>query len=147
MRFIKILENGLPEEPLILNETAKQVCIDTAGLYKRAGYNPPWVGYLALIRENILGTCCFKSAPIKGRVEIAYFTFPGHEGHGVATSMAAGLVKIAADADPSIQVYAMTLPEENASTALLKKLGFQFAGKVNHPEDGEIWEWDLPANK
>jgi [ribosomal protein S5]-alanine N-acetyltransferase len=147
MRFVRILEDGSAEEALILTETAKQVCTDTADLYKRAGYNPPWIGYLALIRENILGTCCFKSAPVNGRVEIAYFTFPGHEGRGVATSMGAGLVKIAQYTDPLVKVFAQTLPEENPSTSILKKLGFQFTGKAIHPDGEEVWEWELPANK
>jgi [ribosomal protein S5]-alanine N-acetyltransferase len=147
MRFIGILEDGSTEESVVLNETARQVCSDTAALYKRAGYDPPWIGYLALIRENVLGTCCFKSAPVNGRVEIAYFTFPGHEGRGVATSMAAGLIKIARDTEQSVTVFAHTLAEESPSTSILKKLGFQYTGKIIHPEDGEIWEWELPNNK
>ena len=29
----------------------------------------------------------------------------------------------------------------------LRKLGFRLVGRVRHPEDdeGEAWEWDLPA--
>ncbi len=38
---------------------------------------------------------------------------------------------------------AQTLPEKNASTRILEKLGFSFMGPVQHPEDGEVWEWRL----
>jgi hypothetical protein len=40
-------------------------------------------------------------------------------------------------------VFAQTLPEENASTAILKKLGFTLVGSVQHPDDGTVWEWEL----
>ncbi|MBZ0165354.1 MAG: hypothetical protein K8I00_01010 [Candidatus Omnitrophica bacterium] len=29
------------------------------------------------------------------------------------------------------------------SIAILKKLGFQYAGERDHPEDGRVWEWHL----
>ena len=41
-------------------------------------------------------------------------------------------------------VRAQTLPEENASTRILKKCGYKPRGAVNHPEDGLIWLWELP---
>lgn len=28
-----------------------------------------------------------------------------------------------------------------ASTAILRKLGFVWVDRVDHPEDGEVWEW------
>jgi len=144
MRFVRINEDGSADEPVLLTETAKEVCADTAKLYGKSGYTPPWVGYLCLIRENILGTCCFKSAPVKGRVEIAYFTFPGNEGRGVATSMAAGLIKIALETDPDVKIFAQTISEENPSTSILKKLGFKYTGEIIHPDGELVWEWELP---
>jgi hypothetical protein len=36
------------------------------------------------------------------------------------------------------------LPKENASTIILRRLGFTHTGTVQHPEDGEVWEWSLP---
>jgi hypothetical protein len=29
----------------------------------------------------------------------------------------------------------------SASTTILSRLGFQLAGTVNDPDDGEVWEW------
>lgn len=90
-----------------------------------------------------VGTCAFKSAPRANRVEIAYFTFPGFERRGFATQMAQLLVRIAAKTQPGIAVVSQTLAEENASTVILKKLGFTFDGPREHPEDGQVWEWWL----
>ena len=85
--------------------------------------------------------CAFTSAPSAGRVEIAYHTFPPFEGQGVATAMVSELLTRARQADPEIDLFAHTLPERNASTTILRKLGFEFLGEVTHPEEGAIWEW------
>jgi RimJ/RimL family protein N-acetyltransferase len=75
-------------------------------------------------------------------VEIAYFTFPSHEGKGVATRMARELLRIARAAPAGeIAAIAHTLPQENASTAILRKLGFHLEGELLHPEDGLVWKW------
>ncbi|RXA21774.1 N-acetyltransferase [Methanosarcina sp. MSH10X1] len=115
----------------------------TAGLYEAAGYFLPWIGYLALEEEKCAGTCAFKSTPESNRVEIAYFTFPEFEKQGVATRMVQALLRIAFDAVPGLIIAAQILPGENASTAVLKKLGFHFVAELEHTEDGKFWEWQL----
>lgn len=112
-------------------------------LYRAVGYEPPWIGYLAVEEGTCVGTCAFKSPPRDNRVEIAYMTLPEHESRGVATRMASELVRLARDKMPAVIVTAQTLPEENASTTILKKLRFRFVGAVEHPEDGLVWEWQL----
>jgi RimJ/RimL family protein N-acetyltransferase len=107
------------------------------------GYEPPWIGYLAIEQETCVGTCGFKSPPHNNRVEIAYFTFPGYESRGVATRMASELIRLALGRMPAVTVAAQTLPEENASTSVLKRLQFRLVGTVEHPEDGPVWEWQL----
>jgi len=75
-------------------------------------------------------------------VEIAYFTFPEHEGQGCATEMARQLTEMALQ-DPQVQrVIAHTLPEPNASTHVLEKNGFRFVGSTEDPEEGTIWRWE-----
>jgi len=98
-------------------------------MYKSSEYQITWIAYLAheeKINSNktgaLVGTCAFKSAPINGIVEIAYFTFPSYENRGFATSMASNLIKPAQAEDRSIIISAQTLPEENASTTILKNL-------------------------
>ena len=118
----------------------RDLCASTIGLYPNGSPILPWVGYLAEDQGVFVGTCAFKSHPEAGEVEIAYFTFPEHEGRGIATRMAARLADLASE-NGVIRVKAQTLPERNASTRVLEKLGFSFLGGVSHPEDGEVWEW------
>jgi RimJ/RimL family protein N-acetyltransferase len=122
---------------------AADVVEATVQLYQAVGYQPPWIGYLAIEDNICVGTCGFKSPPQNDRVEIAYFTFPENESRGVATRMASELIRIAHAEMPDVIVTAQTLPAESASTSILKKLGFQLVGIVEHPEDGSVWEWQL----
>jgi ribosomal-protein-alanine N-acetyltransferase len=144
LQLIAITQDGTLAKPVAyVPPLAAQVMEATTQLYKADGYEPPWVGYLALEDGSVVGSCAFKSPPEDNRVEIAYFTFPGHESRGVATRMASALVRIAFNKRPALTVAAQTLPEESASTSILKKLQFRFIGSVEHPEDGLVWEWQL----
>ena len=113
----------------------------TREMYALTGFVSPWVAYFAAEGGQPVGFCAFKSPPVAGRVEIAYHTFPAHEGRGMATRMARSLMELAWQKDPTLTVVAQTLPEEGASTAILRKLGFRLSGTVQHPTDGEVWEW------
>ena len=144
MELIAITENGELAKPVPSTpEVAAEVVEATTQLYRTVGYEPPWIGYLVVENGTCVGTCGFKSPPQDNRVEIAYFTFPGHESRGVATRMAAELVRLALDKMPAVTVAAQTLPTESASTSVLKKLRFRFVDSVEHPEDGLVWEWQL----
>ncbi len=144
MELIAINESGEPTRPTPpAPGVVAEVVEATTRLYRAVGYEPPWVCYLAVEGDNCVGTCGFKSPPRNNRVEIAYFTFPEYQSRGVATRMASELVRLARDEMPGVTVTAQTLPEENASTSVLKKLGFRLAGGVEHPEDGHVWEWHL----
>lgn len=142
MHLVPIPSDGnvtLPGIPL--SETAMSVIGSTVQLYARRGYVEPWVGYLAIEGDNCVGGCGFTS-PREGDVaEIAYCTYPEFEKRGIATRMAQHLISIAQECDPSVRIIAHTLTEENASTHILKKLGFAFTGTIAHPEDGQIWKW------
>lgn len=144
IKLVAVNQQGQPAEPIAdLPDTAVNVLKETAALYARNGNRSPWVGYLAVEGGACVGTCAFKTPPRKNRVEIAYFTFPEYEGRGIATRMAALLVEIAFRETPGITVVAQTLPEENASTTVLRKNGFRLVGELEHPEDGTVWEWHL----
>jgi RimJ/RimL family protein N-acetyltransferase len=146
--FIPITENATPETPVPdIPDIAGLAVATFADMYRASGYRPPWIGYLAIEDGACVGTCAFKTPPQDKRVEIAYFTFPENEGRGVATRMASKLIEIARRTSPEVEVFAQTLPEENASSAVLKKLGFTLKGEVIHPEDGRVWEWTLPRGE
>ncbi len=125
------------------HEVVRQVVEATQALYARKGHAAPWLGYLAAQDGQWVGTCGFVGPPVRGEVEIAYFSFPGHEGRGVATAMAHALLALAAGAGYQDAIVAHTLPHAGASTALLTRLGFECLGEWPHPEDGLVWKWRM----
>ncbi|MEK6283674.1 MAG: GNAT family N-acetyltransferase [Acidobacteriota bacterium] len=144
LELVTITRDGELAKPMAqASHLAAQVVEATTQMYRAVGFEPPWVGYLAFENATCVGTCGFKSPPQNNRVEIAYFTFPGHESRGVATRMASELITLALNKMPAVTVAAQTLPEANASTYILKKLGFRWVGTVDHPDDGPVWEWQL----
>jgi [ribosomal protein S5]-alanine N-acetyltransferase len=142
MRLVPIQRGGVIHEDLgPLPAAADGVLAATSSLYESVGYAPPWICYIAVANDRVIGTCGFKSAPSQGRVEIAYFTFPDYEGKGIATQMARQLIAIAGDMDSDVLVTAQTLPDRNASHRVLEKLGFTPIGTLDRPVDGTVLEW------
>ena len=142
LRLVPIERGGVISEDLgPLPEAARDVFKATAKLYETVGFVPPWICYLAVTNDRVVGTCGFTSAPRQGSVEIAYFTFPEYEGKGVATQMARRLMLIARDTDRSVTLTANTLPGRNPSHRVLEKLGFACVGSLEHPEDGTVLQW------
>ena len=94
-----------------------------------------------------LGFGTFKGAPDgHGEVELGYLTFPASEGQGVATAIAAELVRLAW-ANGAPRVLAQTLPENGASTRVLEKNGFRRDGIGHDPEVGPVWRWLIAQPK
>lgn len=144
MKLIPLSELGQPAEPISdLPKEAIDVGAAYVSLYQSVGYQSPWLGYLALVDGTCVGSCGFKAPPKDNRVEIAYFTFSAFEGKGMATRMAEALLSMSSHAAPQVVVAAQTLPKESPSTTILKKLGFKHVATLQHPEDGEVWEWQL----
>ena len=107
-----------------------------------------WGGYFVVDEgtRELVGSCAFKAPPTEeGTVEIAYFTYPGFEGRGYATAMAKKLIELASGSAAIRRVIAHTLPETNASTRVLEKVGMSFVGEVTDPEDGRVWRWQAQA--
>lgn len=143
IQLLPIQLDGSVTTNIPLPELAAEIGKQMSELYKRVGFQVPWVGYLVFQENLCVGTCAFKSPPQENQVEIAYFTFPEYEGLGVATRMAAALINLAQKTQSSVKVTAQTLPEKNPSTRILEKLKFSCMGPVQHPEDGEVWQWEL----
>ncbi len=110
--------------------------------FNTIGYNPPWIGYYAEKDGQLVGSCAvFKKNPQDGLVEIAYGTFPQFQNQGVASEMCRLLVQLTLETDSTLKITAHTLPEENYSTHILSKNGFELEGTIWDEEDGDIWEW------
>lgn len=107
----------------------------------------PWKYGFAVVESEsglVIGNAGFTGPPdLEGRVEIAYGIVPEHQGRGYATEAARALVAYARADNRTRTICAHTLPTRNASTRVLEKCGFRFAGELNHPTDGLIWRWEL----
>jgi [ribosomal protein S5]-alanine N-acetyltransferase len=117
----------------------------TASLRTIQGSDPWRLGFGVIDRETrtVIGAASFKGPPdTNGTVEIAYGIVPSFEGRGYATEAARALIDFAQSDDKVRQIIAHTMPEANASTRVLKKCGFTFAGEVIDPEDGLVWRWE-----
>jgi ribosomal-protein-alanine N-acetyltransferase len=99
-----------------------------------------WATQIIENAVRAVGLCSYKREPNDLReVEIAYFTFPHREGHGIATAMVRELTD---RASPHVaRVIGHTLPVENASCRVLRRCGYERAGEVIDPEDGLVWRW------
>ena len=123
-------------------EVAGQFAAQMAALAAEA-QTPPWCGYIGWSDDRPLGFGGFVGTPdAAGVVEIGYLTFPATEGQGVATAVAGEMIGIARR-EGLTAVIAHTLPEENASTGVLRRSGFRRDGSAIDPDEGEVWRWRI----
>jgi RimJ/RimL family protein N-acetyltransferase len=141
MQLIPVKEHSEENAEFISNPLCQESIYMSINFYKKVGFTPPWICYYAAIDEQLVGAAAFKGKPIDGKVEIAYGTFESFRNQGIGSRICQVLIELASKTDPSIQITARTLPENNFSTKILRKNGFQFSGTVDDPEDGPVWEW------
>lgn len=92
----------------------------------------------------VAGVCGYTGPPTElGVVEIAYGTAPSFRGQGIATLSAAELIRRAFQDHRVRVVCAHTLPEENASISILKKVGMAFVGLAQDVDEGTVWRWEV----
>jgi RimJ/RimL family protein N-acetyltransferase len=141
-RLVRCDEDGRPEAPVDVGAPEiRRACEATCALYRRTGWVAPWVSYVSVCGETAVGGGAFHGPPAYGRVEIAYFTLPDFQGRGFGARTARRLLDLAREADPDIAVWAKTLPQETASTAILRRLGFEMIGSTTDEDVGEAWRW------
>ena len=141
-RLIQCDATGNPVEPIAnLPPEIAENCKAASPFFESVGFDPPWVGFIAVADGVAVGGGAFKGPPKSGKVEIAYYMLSEFQNRGFGTETARQLVAIAHAAAPEVQVTAQTLPEPSASTSILQKLGFNNVGTIEHPDDGPVWEW------
>ncbi len=110
----------------------------------------PWTFGFSVVdrdRRMVVGGAGFKGRPdAAGVAEIAYGIVPDFEGRGYATEAAGGIIEWAINSGLVQTLRAHTLPLPNASTRVLVKCGFSFAGDVIDPDDGPVWRWERLAS-
>lgn len=105
-----------------------------------------WWTYLFIHKADrtLIGLGGFKGeVGEEGMVEIGYEIAPAYRRRGLALEAAHGMIEYAFIHPQIKRVDAHTLPELNASTGVLEKVGMKHVGTVQDPADGEIWQWSL----
>lgn len=105
-----------------------------------------WLSYLPILKKTntLIGSCGYKGKPDEnGVVEIGYEVAERFQNNGLATEIAESLAAYAFKQNGVRKVLAHTLPEMNASVAVLQKNGFIKTAEIEDEEDGNIWRWEL----
>lgn len=91
---------------------------------------------------ELVGWGGFKGPPRGGVVEVGYEIAETRRGRGLATLAARAMVAEAFADDLVTTVIAHTLPEHNASTRVLEKVGFRLDGPAQEAEE-LVWRFSL----
>lgn len=105
-----------------------------------------WLTYLPIHKQDnkLIGNGGYKGKPTTdGTVELGYEIVPTYRNRGLASEMTKGLIQNAFKDHRVKSIIAHTLREENPSTRILKKFGFEMVQEINDPDDGLIWRWEL----
>jgi [ribosomal protein S5]-alanine N-acetyltransferase len=140
---------GEEKSKFILNDYSKMIFDKIQNMYQHNGFKSPWIGYFAVVNDEIVGSCGFKNQPTPNNaVEIAYTTCPEQEGKGYATEMCRQLKNIAFEHDASVVLRAETLKTNLASHRILLKNEFKLlADTVPDPVHGEVLVWEYFQSK
>ena len=109
-----------------------------------------WPSYFFVCRRegSLVGNGGFAgSLDASNEVEIGYEIAPAFRNRGYATAAVSEMLKYAFSKEEVRGVVAHTLAEPNASNAVLKKAGFEFAAEVPNPEVGAVWRWRITRPK
>lgn len=82
-RLVACNDDGQPLEDLgELPQSIRDNREGTAALYRKVGFVPPWIGYLAVCDGSVGGGGAFVGPPQQNSVEIAYFTLRNMKARG-----------------------------------------------------------------
>ena len=147
MKFLPIEEDETLNKEFVNHPECHEILHVFKEIYLKVGFDKPWIGYFATLdNDEIIGIAGFKGKPKEGKVEIGYGTFKNYQQQGVGTQLCRQLIFLSLQNDSKITITARTLPENNASTRILEKNGFEFAGFVWDENDGDVWEWKYKNN-
>jgi ribosomal-protein-alanine N-acetyltransferase len=105
-----------------------------------------WWTYFPIHKQDntLIGSGGYKGKPTTdGTVELGYEIASGYRNRGLATEMTKGLIENAFRDERVTSIIAHTLGQDNPSTKVLQKCGFEKVEEMNDPEDGLIWKWQL----
>ncbi len=139
----ELLDCETPQQWTTFNDMADALPFFYEAFKKNGNY---WGSFFTVHKADreLLGTCGFKGDPSEaGTIEIGYEIHEAYRQQGLASEAAKGLIDFAFSHDEIQCVLAHTLAQETPSVLVLKKLGFQFVGLFNDPDDGDLWRFEL----
>ena len=90
----------------------------------------------------LVGNGGWKGPPQDGAAELGYAVAPARQRRGIATAVVRHLVERGRTLGLQT-VLAHTLAEENASTKVLERCGFNRTAELTDPDEGPVWRWEL----
>lgn len=105
-----------------------------------------WPSYFFVCPKEgaLVGNGGFAAPPNDiGEVEIGYEIARAFQNNGYATAAASALSELALSREEVSAVVAHTLAQENASNAVLKKIGMSMVAELPNPEVGKVWKWSI----
>jgi RimJ/RimL family protein N-acetyltransferase len=103
---------------------------------------------MAVLREEgvIVGSAGFHSPPDEtGMIEIGLEVVPAYRGRGLAQEMLHGMWQWVVDQPGVVTLRYTVSPDNAASQAIIRKLGFEFRGQQIDEEDGPEDIFELSA--
>lgn len=107
--------------------------------YKKYGF-----GRFAVVfkeTNTIIGFCGVKYLQELDEIDLGYRFTPEYWGMGIATEASKAILKYAFNALALTRLVASVFPENNASSNVLKKLGFQYEKDAPYPGETELLAW------
>ncbi len=139
-------ERFAEEHGVKLHPVARQVAQSSLEFMRTFSLETPaeWFGYLVVEGETqeTAGVCSFKGPPADGVLELAFYTFPGFEGRGIATEMTRFLLERARQLPKVKSVIAYTSPDNSTAAHILEKTGFRFTGE-ERDDTLTVWKWAI----
>lgn len=108
--------------------------------------NLVWPAFLFVCRSEacLVGNGGFAGdLSSEGEVEIGYEIAPCYQNKGFATEAVRQMLRYAFACAEVSAVIAHTLAAENASNAVLKKVGMTFSEELPNDEVGKVWRWRI----
>ena len=144
---LESLESARARIAALPEEYQAMLSADWLAKFNAATESDPWLVGFDIVYSadgSSIGQIGFKGPPENGAVEIAYAIDESSQGKGYATEAADALTAAALKHCEEVTVVrAHTLPEENASTRVLTRIGFKKTGTFDDPEDGPVWRWEF----
>ncbi len=113
--------------------------------YQEYGY-----GRFAVIHKidnKIIGFNGIKFLKDVQETDLGYRFLPAYWGKGIATESSVAILKFAFETIKIATIFATVYPENSASAAVLKKIGFQYSETKPYPEETQPLEWYYLKNK